>query len=527
MAPLVLCVLVVLAVAAESVPPIEEINKLTFEERLTEALNYISSNATLKAAYEEHLKAYETDPLLHASADEPFPCDLKKSSAKPTSVHKLQPGDIDVVAAMGDSITGGNGIQAKTAIGVLTQWRGDSWSIGGDKTWVQRKTIPNFLRTVNPNLRGFSIGTGDKMNPNAHLNVAKAGATADNIPIQARMLVDRMKVEKGVDFENDWKVITLFIGGNDICACDLSAHNPDSYKAKIMEGLDILHAEVPRAFINLVEVLDVSILADLNGGLVCAALHIYECPCGAFPITDARRKNVQIIAKAFQATIAEIVGSGRYETKDDFTVVHQPFFRDTVPPVLANNEYDLSYFSPDCFHFSEKGHAGAAEALWNNMVEPVGMKRTEWRIGEPLECPTEEYPYFATAKNSGGRDGLKGVPNLLGAKSADTKSGLLGAQSVGGQNVGVKGARVGSDAQPIGAGAQPAFHNQQAGSENPSTGLSTTSAIILGCTLTLLVVVALALLARKTIAARAGRSRYERLPESPLIVANSTTPKYC
>ena len=29
---------------------------------------------------------------------------------------------------------------------------------------------------------------------------------------------------------------------------------------------------------------------------------------------------------------------------------------------------DLSYFSPDCFHFNEKGHGAAAISLWNNMV---------------------------------------------------------------------------------------------------------------------------------------------------------------
>lgn len=32
------------------------------------------------------------------------------------------------------------------------------------------------------------------------------------------------------------------------------------------------------------------------------------------------------------------------------------------------SEADLSYFAPDCFHLSEKGHKAAAEALWNNMV---------------------------------------------------------------------------------------------------------------------------------------------------------------
>lgn len=38
------------------------------------------------------------------------------------------------------------------------------------------------------------------------------------MPFQARLLVDRMKSGKeGVDFVNDWKVITMFIGGNDLC----------------------------------------------------------------------------------------------------------------------------------------------------------------------------------------------------------------------------------------------------------------------------------------------------------------------
>ena len=39
-----------------------------------------------------------------------------------------------------------------------------------------------------------------------------------NMPYQARLLVDRMKKEPGVDFENDWKVVTMFIGGNDLCS---------------------------------------------------------------------------------------------------------------------------------------------------------------------------------------------------------------------------------------------------------------------------------------------------------------------
>ena len=52
-----------------------------------------------------------------------------------------------------------------------------------------------------------------------------------------------------------------------------------------------------------------------------------------------------------------------------------------------DDDPDLSYFAPDCFHLSLKGHRAAAEALWNNMIEPVGKKRVKWAPGEKAECP--------------------------------------------------------------------------------------------------------------------------------------------
>ncbi len=67
--------------------------------------------------------------------------------------------------------------------------------------------------------------------------------------------------------------------------------------------------------------------------------------------------------------------SFRYDTRDDFTVVIQPFFEQTKTPRNPDGSVDMSYFAPDCFHFSEVGHRSAALALWNSMIEPVGKKR--------------------------------------------------------------------------------------------------------------------------------------------------------
>lgn len=44
------------------------------------------------------------------------------------------------------------------------------------------------------------------------LNVAVSGSEANNMPRQAAQLVQRIKDLKSINFENDWKLITLFIG---------------------------------------------------------------------------------------------------------------------------------------------------------------------------------------------------------------------------------------------------------------------------------------------------------------------------
>lgn len=55
------------------------------------------------------------------------------------------------------------------------------------------------------------------------------------------------------------------------------------------------------------------------------------------------------------------VKSGRYDTKDDFTVVLQPFMKAFNAPLEKSLRFkpfiDKSYITYDCFHFSQKGHA--------------------------------------------------------------------------------------------------------------------------------------------------------------------------
>lgn len=98
----------------------------------------------------------------------------------------------------------------------------------------------------------------------------------------------------------------------------------------------------------------------------------------------------------FQTEIKYLISGDRYDGKEDFAVVLQPFFHYSFIPQTGvslwtnttwevklvgqkpNNvgltdihqvgETDTSFFSVDCFHLSERTHAEMAIALWNNMV---------------------------------------------------------------------------------------------------------------------------------------------------------------
>lgn len=54
--------------------------------------------------------------------------------------------------------------------------------------------------------------------------------------------------------------------------------------------------------------------------------------------------------------------SGRYDTRDDFTVQYQPTFKNMRFPTFrdrrSGKEFtDYSYLAVDCFHYSQKFHA--------------------------------------------------------------------------------------------------------------------------------------------------------------------------
>ncbi|XP_026857456.2 phospholipase B1, membrane-associated [Electrophorus electricus] len=339
-----------------------------------------------------------------------LPCKvLTPSNTPPTSVHEVRPADIRVVAALGDSLTAANGVGSApyNLLDVLTQYRGLSWSVGGDRNLSTVTTLPNILREFNPALLGFSEGKGTQSTPQAFLNQAIAGAKSSDMLKQAKALVNRMKNDSRINFYSDWKVITMFVGGNDLCdSCQNTLHySAENFVKHIQQALDYLYQEIPRAIVNLMEPIHITPLRELHqdSTLKCPTWLVrILCPCVILPKPDSKAlQDLNELNRAYQRGLVDLVESGRYDSHSNFTVVLQPFLRDITLP-LMNGHPDRSFFSPDCFHLSQKAHTIMARGLWNNMLEPLGnkTKSQDFSADVFVKCPSEATPFVHTYDNS-------------------------------------------------------------------------------------------------------------------------------
>jgi len=358
----------------------------------------------------DFLKMFQVEsPDLDKEDFVPFNCStsIPHPPAPATTVHKLTPYDVNVVAAMGDSITAAFGALSFTLVDLFVEFRGISWSIGGDSTLKKHITLPNILKRFNPTVKGYASGIAPPLIavPWEHLNVAVSGSTAYDLLDQAKELVARLERNKAYDMEKDWKVLTIFIGGNDLCACcrkykdHMEKYKPANYIKKMTEVLDYLSENVPRMLVNVVDAPDVTLLEEMKS-LKCTTTHYLECKCGTVLGEEARKYTYKTMQEYHRLLKELVVDSGRYDSKDDFAVVLQPFIDATKPPILKSGKVDPTYWAPDCFHFSGKSHSAAAHGLWNNMLQPVGHKDKRWKVAEPYTCPTEKHPYFYTNVNS-------------------------------------------------------------------------------------------------------------------------------
>ncbi|GMS90491.1 hypothetical protein PENTCL1PPCAC_12666, partial [Pristionchus entomophagus] len=254
---------------------------------------------------------------------------MKRSEKVPQSVHSLRPADIDIVGALGDSLTAANGAGAEhdDILAVAIQYRGLTFSVGGDKTLDEHITMANVLKRFNPELFGYSIRTGSaNVWETARLNAGIPGAHSGDMLEKANDLVRRLKEHPEIDYRNQWKLIHIFIGGNDMCSwcTHLDSATPENYRDNIRRAVQVLQRELPRTIVVLTGMVDISRLrrADADHKF-CKQIHKVECQCEYnADITDEMLANE---AKLYAEKEQELQDSGEFDTADDFTLIIQPF----------------------------------------------------------------------------------------------------------------------------------------------------------------------------------------------------------
>lgn len=198
-------------------------------------------------------------------------------------------------------------------------------------------------------------------------------------------------------------MITILSGQNDICSGDPCYPSAKSaaleHYENLRKALDYLQANLPRTFVNLLPVLgniiwrqsvtlfkhylflDVTAGWRIEKSLLCGVMSVIECRCLYGPGGAENIQKLKAVVKAYHSAEKQLVrapapfnrimlfistsmlqiDSGRYDSKEDFTVVIQPFTSNLEAPKARNflgfDLADLSLFSVDCFHLSQKGHA--------------------------------------------------------------------------------------------------------------------------------------------------------------------------
>lgn len=258
---------------------------------------------------------------------------------------------------------------------------------------------------------------------------------SQDLPHQARNLIKRMKADRSVSIKKDWKLITIFMGHNDFCSRICFLPKPEKalyqHEQNLLTTLRLLRKYLPRAMVNIVATIgkftwcclvistisyillffppppsppppDVTVLRTFSPRPAsCVTTHAFECPCVFGTRYASFQPRLEYIIHQWNRIQQSVAEREEFNNATDFVVNFQPFPEQLTLPTLQNGDTDAGIASVDCFHFSQRGHAIAANSYWNNLIDMEGNK-TELvqREFERFSCPMKGRPFLATRKNS-------------------------------------------------------------------------------------------------------------------------------
>ncbi len=337
---------------------------------------------------------------------------LEGREVPPTSVHDLRPDDFKVVMGLGDSMMAGFGAKLFTMIDteLIHEYRGISFAMGGDPHAV---TLPGFLQHYRADIVGASRGThlvelcqGDLCPPDEvayrpqsdQFNAAQSGAMSGNLGMEAKYLLHQVRHNKLVNVTTDWKLLTVFIGVNDICrrSCkpELKEGEPGSagaFEAKLLTVLQRIRERLPKTLVVLMELPDASqvnwFAKRHNRCAFVLPFLALECPC-AF-ISEETQWDMRLNTADFNERIRKVAKTLNEDAKRigqvDFGVTVLPFMRDTD----LRDDVPQHFMSKlDCFHPSNTAHKSMARMYWNSLF--LKDRATKLVEVNDLYCPTED-----------------------------------------------------------------------------------------------------------------------------------------
>ncbi|GAN05784.1 phospholipase a2 [Mucor ambiguus] len=316
--------------------------------------------------------------------------------------YHLRPNDIKAVIAIGDSISAGFGmISGKylSSDSIFSRKHRKVFSVGGDKG---EYTIPNYLAawTNAPN-KGPPTGYTLPLSRGKQLDNAVSGSKTQELDDQISRLVHLLKAEKYKDIRDEWKLITLFIGANNVCVlCEPpmttlpGLAEADVFEENVRQALTRIKDQVPKSFVNLVALFNVSSVYEASRGdpyceFVLDPSHMVICSC--IQGDEKQRRAADRVVNEYNLRLEKLEQEFKQQDTMQFGLSYQPGFKEF--PIA---KYKQSYFSGvDCFHPNKCANQLMSILLWNNMFSNKQDKKKEYDV-ETLEfvCPSPANPYI-------------------------------------------------------------------------------------------------------------------------------------
>ncbi|KAL0090040.1 secreted phospholipase B1 [Phycomyces blakesleeanus] len=310
----------------------------------------------------------------------------------------LRPQDIKSVIALGDSITAGFGmISGRPPFASVWEHRGKAFSVGAD---VGEHTLTNFMSHFT-NTHGAPEGVTLPMARGKRLNNAVTGAKVQDLDIEVTRLVRLLKSSSYDSIRDEWKLITIFVGANNICVlCNdertglPSQADADVFEDSMRQVMERLRTEVGKSFVNLVALFNVSSVYEASRGdpyceFILDPSHLSVCSC--IQGDEKQRLAADLVVMEYNTRLEKIAFEYNELNDRQFGVGYQPGFM--FFPVGQYKQHYLSGF--DCFHPNKCANQVMAIVLWNNMFSTPEEKTKKYTLENiTIQCPGPDRPYL-------------------------------------------------------------------------------------------------------------------------------------